>query len=580
MACSRVSPRRRVAAWGGHGRAGAGSAAAAICRPPEEKPKNPSERLRSQYGAGVPSPALGTQSYSSREVWTAMTVLQSAGRRPPGAARLGHHPALALAVIAASQLMVVLDATIVNIALPQMRQALGFSTTSLSWVLNAYTLTFGGLLLLGGRAGDILGRRRVFVSGILLFTLASFLGGFATSATWLLAARALQGVGAAIAAPTALSLITTNFAEGTERNRAFGVFSAVAVAGGAIGLIAGGILTSWLSWRWVLFVNVPIGLLLASLAPLYITESERHPGTFDLGGALTSTAGMTALVYGFIRAAQEGWSDPGTVGSFAAAAILLAVFLSIETRIRQPITPLHLFRDRNRAGSYVIMLALSAAMFGQFFFLTLFVQDVLGYSPLRAGIAFLPITAAIVLTSQFAARSLPRIGPRRLMTAGALLAATGLAWLTQVSVTSSYVDGILGPMLLFGLGMGLLFVPLTIVAVSGVEPREAGAASSLLNVMQQVGGSLGLSILVTAFGTASRNEAATQVARLLGGASPEAQAQFRQTGRLPAALADQVLAHGISTAFQLAVVFAALALGIALAVVRTRAPEAEAAAAQ
>jgi EmrB/QacA subfamily drug resistance transporter len=503
-----------------------------------------------------------------------MTVLQSTRPSAPGAARRGHHPALALTVIAASQLMVVLDATIVNIALPQIQQALGFSTTSLSWVLNAYTLTFGGLLLLGGRAGDILGRRRTFIAGILLFTLASFLGGLATSAGWLLAARALQGVGAAITAPTALSLITTNFAEGEERNRAFGVFGAVAVAGGAIGLIAGGMLTSWLSWRWVLFVNVPIGLLLASLAPLYITESERRPGTFDLGGALTSTAGMTALVYGFIRAAQEGWSDPGTIGSFAAAAILLAVFLSIETRIRQPITPLHLFRDRNRAGSYVIMLALAAAMFGQFFFLTLFVQDVLGYSPLRAGIAFLPITAAIVLTSQFAARSLPRIGPRRLMTAGALLAATGLAWLTQVSVTSGYLDGILGPMLVFGLGMGLLFVPLTIVAVSGVAPQEAGAASSLLNVSQQVGGSLGLSILVTAFGTASRHEAATQVAQLLRSGPADLLAQFRQTGRLPAALADQVLAHGISTAFQLAVVFAALALAVALVVIRTSAPEA------
>src|ERR671915_2328433 len=336
--------------------------------------------------------------------------------RPPGSARRGYRPALALTIIAASQLMVVLDVTIVNIALPQIQRSLGFSTTDLSWVLNAYTLTFGGLLLLGGRAGDILGRRRVFIAGILIFTLASFLGGLATSPAWLLAARALQGVGAAIAAPTALSLITTNFAEGGERNRAFGVFSAVAVSGGAIGLIAGGMLTSWLSWRWVLFVNVPIGILLAVLAPLYITESERQPGRFDLGGALTSTAGMTALVYGFIRAAQEGWSDPVTVASFAAAVVLLAIFFSIETRIRQPITPLHMFRERDRAGSYVIMLALAAAMFGQFFFLTLFVQDVLGYSPLRAGLAFLPITGAIVLTSQFAARSLPRIGPRRLMT--------------------------------------------------------------------------------------------------------------------------------------------------------------------
>jgi MFS family permease len=224
--------------------------------------------------------------------------------RAPGAARRGHHPAVALTVIAASQLMVVLDVTIVNIALPQIQRSLGFATTDLSWVLNAYTLTFGGLLLLGGRAGDLLGRRRVFIAGILVFTLASLLGGLATSAGWLLAARALQGVGGAIAAPTALALITTNFAEGPERHRAFGVFAAVAGAGGALGLLAGGMLTSWLSWRWVLFVNVPIGLLLAALAPRYLSESARQPGRFDLGGALTSTAGMAALVYGFISAAR------------------------------------------------------------------------------------------------------------------------------------------------------------------------------------------------------------------------------------------------------------------------------------
>jgi EmrB/QacA subfamily drug resistance transporter len=505
-----------------------------------------------------------------------MTISHVERPQSSGAARRGHHPALALTIIAASQLMVVLDATIVNIALPQIQQALNFSTTSLSWVLNAYTLTFGGLLLLGGRAGDILGRRRVFIAGILVFTLASLLGGLATSAGWLLAARALQGVGGAIAAPTALALITTNFEEGEERNRAFGVFGAVAVAGGALGLLLGGVLTSWLSWRWVLFVNVPIGIFLAAVAPLYINESERRPGRFDLGGALTSTAGMAALVYGFIRAAQAGWSDPVTIGSFVAAVVLLAVFFSIETRTRQPITPLHMFRDRDRAGSYAIMLALAAAMFGMFFFLTLFVQGVLGYSPLRAGFAFLPITAAIIVTSQFSARSLPRLGPRRLMTTGAVLALVGLAWQTQVSVSSGYVDGILGPMLLFGLGMGLLFVPLTIVAVSGVAPHESGAASSLLNVMQQVGGSLGLSILVTVFGTASRNEAATQVARFLADAPPQLRAQFRQTGRLPAAYANQVLAHGISTAFQLSVVFAALALVVAAVVIRAKASEVDA----
>src|SRR6266508_692592 len=494
-----------------------------------------------------------------------MTVSHAERPQAPGGARRGHHPALALTIIAASQLMVVLDATIVNIALPQIQQALSFSTTSLSWVLNAYTLTFGGLLLLGGRA-----------AGILVFTLASLLGGLATSAGWLLAARALQGVGGAIAAPTALALITTNFEEGEERNRAFGVFGAVAVARGALGLLLGGVLTSWLSWRWVLFVNVPIGILLAAVAPLYINESERRPGRFDLGGALTSTAGMAALVYGFIRAAQNGWSDPGTIGSFVAAVVLLAVFYSIETRTRQPITPLHMFRDRDRAGSYAIMLALAAAMFGMFFFLTLFVQGVLGYSPLRAGFAFLPITAAIIVTSQFSARSLPRLGPKRLMATGAVLAVLGLAWQTQVSVSSGYVDGILGPMLLFGLGMGLLFVPLTIVAVSGVAPHESGAASSLLNVMQQVGGSLGLSILVTVFGTASRNEAANQVARFLADATPQLRAQFQQTGRLPAAYADQVLAHGISTAFQLSVVFAALALAVATVVIRAKASEVDA----
>jgi len=507
-----------------------------------------------------------------------MTVSQPLTSPPPGTARRGAHPGLTLTIIAASQLMVVLDATIVNIALPQIQQALHFSTTSLSWVLNAYTLTFGGLLLLGGRAGDILGRRRVFVFGILLFTLASLLGGLATSSGWLLAARALQGVGGAIASPTALALITTNFAEGRERNRAFGVFAAVSGSGAALGLLAGGMLTSWLSWRWVLFVNVPIGVLLALVAPRYIGESERQPGRFDIGGALTSTAGMSALVYGFIRAAQEGWSDPGTIGSFTAAVVLLAVFLVIETRTRQPITPLHMFNDRNRAGTYGVMLALAAALFGMFFFLTLFVQNVLGYSPLKAGFAFLPVTAAIIFTAQFASQALPRLGPKPLMVAGAVLASAGLAWVSQISVSSGYIDGILGPMMLFGLGMGLLFVPLTIVAVSGVEPHESGAASSLLNVMQQVGGSLGLSILVTVFGTASRNEAKNQVAQFFAGATPEQTAQFQQTGQLPASYADKVLAHGISTAFQLAVVFSLLALVVCLVVIRSRVSDVDASA--
>ena len=492
----------------------------------------------------------------------------------PGAARRGDHPGVALAIITGAQCMVVLDATIVNIALPHIQTALRFSDTSLSWVINAYTLTFGGLLLLGGRAGDILGRRRVFVFGILLFTLASFLGGLATSETWLLAARALQGVGGAIASPTALSLITTNFEEGAERNRAFGVFAAVSGSGAAIGLLAGGMLTSWLSWRWVLFVNVPIGILIAVAAPMFVNESERHPGRFDVAGALTSTLGMTALVYGFIRAAQEGWGDSLTISAFFAAVALLVTFFGIENRVRQPVVPLGMFRDRNRAASYAVMLCLAAALFSMFFFLTLFVQRILDYSPLKAGFAFLPVSAMIVVTAQIASRQLLKRGPKLFMVIGAALATAGLGWLSQISASSGYVEGILGPMLLFSAGMGCLFVPLTVVAVSGVRARDSGAASGLLNVMQQVGGSLGLSILVTVFGTASRSEAKQQLGRFLASATPDQRQAFAQ-GRLkpPAAVADAVLAHGISAAFLVGVLFAAGALVISIVAIRAKASD-------
>jgi EmrB/QacA subfamily drug resistance transporter len=499
-----------------------------------------------------------------------MQTLQPANLQAAGAARQRHRAGLVLAALAASQLMIVLDISIVNIALPQIQRALNFTTTSLSWVVNAYTLTFGGLLLLGGRAGDILGHRRTFITGILLFTLASFLGGLSASSGWLLASRTLQGVGAAIASPTALALITTNFAEGQQRNRAFGVFAAVSGSGAAIGLLAGGMLTSWLSWRWVLFVNVPVGALLALLSPLFVNESQRQPGHFDGWGALTSTAGMAALVYGFIGASQHGWSNLGTIAAFASALVLLAVFLAIETRIGQPITPLHLFGDRNRAGSYAVMLALAAALFGMFFFLTLFVQDVLGYSPLRAGLAFLPMSAAIIVAAQLAARALPRLGPRTLMITGALLSVAGLAWVSPVSVSSGYVDRILGPMLLFGLGTGLLVVPLTMLAVSGVERHEAGAASSLLSVMQQIGGSLGLAILVTVFSTTSRSEATEQAGRLLATGPPQLQAQFQQTGQLPAPYAQNVLAYGISSALVVAVAFALVALVVSVAAIVPR----------
>ncbi|MBX9365636.1 MFS transporter [Streptomyces massasporeus] len=505
-----------------------------------------------------------------------MTTSPLLQNQKPGAARRQGRPGIALTVIAACQLMVVLDATIVNIALPHIQEALEFSTTDLTWVVSSYTLTFGGLLLLGGRAGDILGRRRVFMTGILLFTLASLLGGLAQEPWQLLAARVLQGVGGAIASPTSLALITTTFPEGPERNRAFGVFAAVSAGGGAIGLLAGGMLTEWLDWRWVLFVNVPIGVLIAVLTPLYISESERHSARFDIAGAVTSTAGMASLVYGFIRAADEGWKDRLTIGSFAAAMLLLLAFGIIESRAKEPITPLRMFADRNRSGTYVIMLSLAAAMFGMFFYIVLFVQNVLGYSPIQAGLAFLPVTVVIALGAGLSQRFLPVLGPKPFMVVGSALAMTGLAWQALISSDSSYVGGVLGPMLVFGFGMGLNFVTLTLTAVSGVAPHEAGAASGLLNTTQQVGGSLGLSILTTVFGTATKDEAEKQLPQFMAEGSAEQKAEFARTHQLPAPWGHEVLAHGISTAFIPAAAMAVLALATAWLVIRVRKSDLEA----
>lgn len=482
----------------------------------------------------------------------------------------GRGSAMALLVIASCQLMVVLDITIVNIALPEIQRDLDFSTTSLSWVVNAYTLTFGGLLLLGGRAGDILGRRRVFIFGVLLFVLASLLGGLSQNAGQLLAARALQGVGGAIASPTSLALISTTFREGPARNRAFGVFAAVSAGGGAIGLLAGGMLVEWLNWRWVLFVNVPIGLLIVLATPRWIRESERHPGHFDVTGALTSTVGMVLLVYGFIRAAQDGWRDPLTLASFGAAVVILLLFILVERRSKQPITPLHMFADRNRAGTYGMMLSLAAAIFGMFFFLTLFVQNVLDFSPLMTGLAFLPVSAVIAVGAGLASQLLPKYGPKPFMVTGAILAAAGLGWLTLTDVHSTYAGSILGPILVFSLGMGMEFVSLTLMALSNVPVHETGAASGLLNATQQVGGSLGLSILVTMFGTASNNEAEKQIPAFLSQATPAERLRFERTGQLPSPWADEVLASGVSAAFIVAAIFTAVAAVIALLVIQVR----------
>ncbi|MFZ0187372.1 MAG: MFS transporter [Streptosporangiaceae bacterium] len=460
---------------------------------------------------------------------------------------------LALAIMLSAQLMIILDATVVNIALPHIQASLRFSSTSLSWVMNAYTLTFGGLLLLGGRAGDILGRRRVFLAGIGLFTLSSLVGGLSTSAGMLLAARAVQGAGGALAAPAVLALIVSGFPEGRERTRALGIYMGVITGGSSLGLVLGGVITEWLSWRWVLFINVPIGIAVLAIAPLFVAETPRQAGRFDLAGAVTSTAGVASLVYGFVRAAADGWGDHLTLAAFGAAAVLLVGFLVIESRVHQPITPLRLFADASRSGSFAARLLLIAGMFGVFFFLTQFLQKVMGFSPLRAGVAFLPLTAALFGLSRTAPRLMPRLGAKPLMIIGMLPAIASLAWLSRVSPATGYWSGVFGPMMLLGIGMGLVFVPLTTASLAGVAPADSGAASSMVNVMQQVGGALGLAVLVAVFGTASRNAQ-----------------QHPLPGLTAAAQVQHVLAHGMAAAFGLAAIFNVASLLVIVALIRAR----------
>jgi EmrB/QacA subfamily drug resistance transporter len=471
------------------------------------------------------------------------------------------HPGLALLVIAGAQLMIILDATIVNIALPSMQKALHFSPTSLAWVLNAYTLAFGGLLLLGGRTGDLFGRRRMFIIGILIFAGASLAGGFATTSGFLLICRVLQGAGGAIASPTALALVTNTFAEGPARNRAFGVYAAVSGAGAAIGLILGGILTETLSWRWVLFVNVPIGVILAVATPFVLPESGRARGRLDLPGAITSTLGVSSLVYGLIHAASDGWSDPVTIATLCLSVVLILAFLFIESRTPQPLMPLRLFSNRNRDASYIVMLSTGAALFSMFFYLTQFVQEILGYSPIQAGFAFLPVSVVIVISAQIASRMVAKTGARPLLVFGSALTGVALLWLSTINADSGYVTLLLPAMVVMAFGLGFIFVPVTLTAVSGVEPRDSGIASAMLNVTQQIGGTIGLAVLVTVFSTAFRNFLADAVASAGASGAPTAE-QLRQ-------LQFNALAHGWSTAFRAAVVFAVIALIAALVGVKS-----------
>jgi EmrB/QacA subfamily drug resistance transporter len=513
--------------------------------------------------APIPQPAPGLQSVTGRAA-------------SPGAAAGGGNRRLGLAllVIATAQLMVVLDGTIVNVALPHIQQALGFSGTGLEWVVNAYAITFGGLLLLGGRAGDILGRRRVFVAGLLLFSAASLLGGFATSQWWLLTARAVQGAGGAVIAPTALALISTNFPQGAERNRAFSVYAAMAGAGAAAGLVLGGVLTTYASWRWVFFVNVPIGILIAAAAPRVLAESPRRPGRIDWAGAVTGCGGIALLVYGLSKAATGAdgvshWGDAQVVASLAAAVVLLVSFVLIEMRSSHPLLPMRVLADRNRAGALLIMLCIATGLFGVFFFLTLFIQTVLGYSPIRAGIAFLPFAVGVVIGSALASPLVARIGPRPLIVAGAAMVAGGMFWYSRLTEHAGYASHLLGPTLVSSFGLGLVFVPLALVALYKVAEQDSGVASSLLNAAQQVGGAIGLALLGTVAWTAVANSVRTQVA-----AAAKAGRPLPKPGTPPpASIYNHALAVGFSRAFVVAAGIALLALLIAIATIRVRRQE-------
>jgi EmrB/QacA subfamily drug resistance transporter len=478
--------------------------------------------------------------------------------RPPAAGRRRGRPVGALALVLCAQLMVILDMTIVNVALPSIERGLHFSATGLSWVLDAYALTFGGLLLLGGRAGDILGRRRVFLTGIALFTLASLAAGLATSPAWLIGARALQGVGGAIASPAALALVVSAFPEGGSRNRAMALYAGIASGGASLGLVLGGAITQWESWRWAFFINVPVGIAVAACTPFFLAETPRRTGHFDLAGALTSVIGMAALVYAFIQAAGAGWSDRTALAALALAVAGLAAFVLTETRAAQPVTPLRLFADGQRSASYAARLLLVGGMFGMFFFATQYLQLILGFSPVQAGLAFLPMTVLLFSVSRLAARLLGRFAPVPLAMAGMVPVIAGMAWLSRISPGTAYLSGVLGPMILFGAGVGLAFVPLTTVALAGVRPEDSGAASSMVNVTQQVGGALGLAILVTVFGAAVRAPA--------GPAG--------QGGGTELASAHEHLVHGMASAFTVATLFDVCALlvmaGAALVTRRAR----------
>jgi EmrB/QacA subfamily drug resistance transporter len=453
---------------------------------------------------------------------------------------------LVLVLVCLAQFMVVLDATIVNVALPSIQQDLDLSEANLQWIVNAYTLVFGGFLLLGGRAGDLIGRKRLFLAGLVVFTVASLLNGLAVNEGMLIGSRALQGLGAAFISPAALSIISTTFSEGAERARALGVWAAIAIGGAAFGLILGGVLTQAFSWPWIFFVNVPVGAVAFVLSLRLIPESrdEHAHRAFDVGGAVSVTGGLMALVYAIVKAETDGWGSPITLGSFAVSAILLASFVVIELRSKAPLVRLSIFRVRSLLTANLVMLLVASGMFAMFFFNTLYIQRVLGFGPLKAGLAFLPFTAGVMLSAGLASQFAPRVGVRPVAGLGMVVSAFGMLLLVRIPVDGSYLADVLPSLVVTSLGMGAVFMPLTLIATTGLVDEDQGLASGLFNTSQQIGGALGLAILSTV--AASKTTAA-------GGATdPEA------------------LVTGFHWAFGGGALFVLGGLGVMLALLRRR----------
>jgi len=409
------------------------------------------------------------------------------------------NPWVVLVIICLAQFMVVLDATIVNVALPHIKIALGFTNTSLQWIINAYTLVFAGFLLLGGRAGDLLGRKRLFMVGLVIFTAASLLNGLASTSGMLIGFRALQGFGAALISPAALSIISTTFAEGKERARALGVWAAIAIGGSAFGLVLGGWLTQSFSWRWIFFVNVPVGIFafLAALRVVPESKDEHAHQSYDLGGAVTVTGGLMILVYAIVTGRSHGWLSATTIGGFLVAAALLGAFVAIEQRAAEPLVRLSIFRVRSLLTANLAMFLAFSGMFAMFYFNTLYIQEVLGFHPLKAGLSFLPFTAGIMVSAGLASNLAPRIGVRPIATVGMLLTIGGMLLFARMPLGGSYTSDVLPGMILAALGMGAIFMPLTLMATTGLVNEDQGLASGLFNTSQQVGGALGLAILTT-----------------------------------------------------------------------------------